>query len=387
MRTVVFLATVVSLGLDVIREQNRFAVTYARDQFLTAAVSGGESGVGADGAPRSGAETLRAIAERLKTEPGVVSATYATSVPGTTREPFPVEFAAPALQAEANAGEKTAGARVGLHFFETFGLAPVAGRLFTDAEILGGHHVAIVDESFVRTVLGGRNAVGVSVRRRAGGSGTSGAWHEIVGVVKDVTRMTRKVPEDAVIYLPAGRDALPTRLVVRTRGAAAPMTHKLQAAALSAVPDVRLARVMSLDKLAEQEALAARFFLRVVSVIAAIALLLSTAGLYALVSFTLARSTREIGIRVALGAAPMRIITGVFSRAFTHVGIGVLAGAVPGFVIVTNGVGNASVGRTATGIALMLVVCAFVVAVATLAGAAPLRRALHIEPTRALRAD
>lgn len=308
-------------------------------------------------------------------------------MPGTTREPFPVEFAAPALQAEANAGEKTAGARVGLHFFETFGLAPVAGRLFTDAEILGGHHVAIVDESFVRTVLGGRNAVGVSVRRRAGGSGTSGAWHEIVGVVKDVTRMTRKVPEDAVIYLPAGRDALPTRLVVRTRGAAAPMTHKLQAAALSAVPDVRLARVMSLDKLAEQEALAARFFLRVVSVIAAIALLLSTAGLYALVSFTLARSTREIGIRVALGAAPMRIITGVFSRAFTHVGIGVLAGAVPGFVIVTNGVGNASVGRTATGIALMLVVCAFVVAVATLAGAAPLRRALHIEPTRALRAD
>jgi putative ABC transport system permease protein len=109
--------------------------------------------------------------------------------------------------------------------------------------------------------------------------------------------------------------------------------------------------------------------------------------IYALVSFTLARRTREIGIRVALGAAPMRIITGVFSRAFTHVGIGVLAGAVPGFVIVTNGVEHASFARTATGLALMLVVCAFVMVVATLACVPPLRRALRIEPTQALKAE
>jgi ABC-type antimicrobial peptide transport system permease subunit len=165
------------------------------------------------------------------------------------------------------------------------------------------------------------------------------------------------------------------------------MAHTLQAAALAAVPGLRLADAMSLDRVAEHEALPARFFLRVVAVIAAVALLLSTAGIYALVSFTLARRTREIGIRVALGAAPIRIITGVFSKAFMHVGIGVLAGAVPGFFIITSGAEDASGVRATTGIALMLVVCAFVVVVAALACAVPLRRALHIEPTQALRAD
>ncbi len=130
--------------------------------------------------------------------------------------------------------------------------------------------------------------------------------------------MTRKGPDDAVLYRPAGADAgLPIRLVVRTQGAALPMTQRLQAAALSAGPDARIADVMSLDWLAEEEALTVRFFLRIFAVVGAVALLLSTAGIYALIAFTLARSTREIGIRVALGAAPWRIITSVFARAFS----------------------------------------------------------------------
>jgi ABC-type antimicrobial peptide transport system permease subunit len=120
-------------------------------------------------------------------------------------------------------------------------------------------------------------------------------------------------------------------------------------------------------------------------VVGAVALLLSTAGIYALISFTLARRTREIGIRTALGASPRRIITGILSKAFLHIGIGVVAGAVPGAAIV--GLVSAEVGRhsVADGILAATVVAAFVLIVAVAACSVPLRRALRIEPTEALR--
>jgi ABC-type antimicrobial peptide transport system permease subunit len=143
--------------------------------------------------------------------------------------------------------------------------------------------------------------------------------------------------------------------------------------------------VMSLDRVAHAEAFPTYFLLRISVVVAAVALLLSTAGIYALISFTLARRTREIGIRVALGAAPRRIITGVFSRAFTQIGIGVLVGAVPGIVVLTSD----DSGRMGFAISsvVTLAIALFVMLVAAVSCAGPLRRALRIEPTQALRAD
>jgi putative ABC transport system permease protein len=99
---------------------------------------------------------------------------------------------------------------------------------------------------------------------------------------------------------------------------------------------MRLTDVMSLDRAADRDALAIRIFLPVFVVVAAIALLLSTAGIYALVSVTVSRRTREIGIRMALDAASRRIITSIFSRAFTQIASGVLAGAVPSGAIVAS---------------------------------------------------
>ena len=390
--TVMFLAAVGSLAVNTARSQTSLDVTYPRGQFLTMEIRRGDAAVGGDALRRSGADTLRAIAERLADEPGVINATYATSVPDTTFEMFPMELADSALDAEANARKRTdelwvESAHIGPRFFETLGVPLAAGRLFTNAEILDAHQVAIVDETFVRLVLGGRNAIGVRVRRPARESGAPGPWFEVVGVVGDVTVGARKGPQDAVIYLPAGTEPSPARLLVRTQGPAAALSHKLQAAALSAAPDVRLVDPKSLAQRAEDDALPGRLLLRVVAVTAAVALLLSTAGIYALVSFTLARRTREIGIRMALGAAPRRIITGVFSRAFSQVGLGVLAGALPGVVIIMEGLKDARSSYTAASVILMCAVCALVVLVAAISCAAPLRRALRIEPTQALRTD
>jgi hypothetical protein len=302
------------------------------------------------------------------------------------------EFQSPEAQSFADGRKKTdelwsEGASVGENFFETVGIPLVAGRTFTAAEVRQKSPVAIVDETFGRTVLGGRSPIGVTLReRRDESTGQPGAWLEIVGVVKDAANYGLKGPEDAAIYRPAA----PTRsmrLLVRTHVPASGMAQRLYAAARSVHPDLRLADLKTMAQVAEDNALPEQIFLRCFIVIGAIALLLATAGIYALISFTLARRTREIGIRAALGAGPGRIVTGVLSRACLQIGLGVAGGAVPGLVIIrsiASDVGSMSgvgaLGATAA-------VCAFVVAVAVASCTVPLRRALHVDPIRALRSE
>jgi putative ABC transport system permease protein len=218
-------------------------------------------------------------------------------------------------------------------------------------------------------------------------NGSPGPWHEIVGVVKDVTLMPRKTTGDAMVYRPAALGpASSVQLLIGTRGPASALSARLQAAALSVNPDMRLTDVMSLDRAADRDALAMRTFLPVFVVVAAIALLLSTAGIYALVSFTVSRRTREIGIRMALGAAPRRIITSIFSRAFTQIAIGVLAGAVPSVAIVAFGDGFGGTGMAA-GLGVTVAVGAVVFGVSVISCLVPLGRALRVDPMQALRTD
>ena len=386
--TVIFLATVVSFGWTQLRKQWGSDVTYARDELLTAQIVVEQATTGRAQPPN--ADTLQAVADRLSSEPGVASVSYATALPGTIWEQVVFEFQSLELQEHADARRNTdvlwsEGARVGANFFETIGIPLAAGRTFSAAEIRQGAPVAIVDETFVRIVLGGRSPFGVRLRQRTEEAGQEpGRWLEIVGVVKDATTMPRKGPHDAALYRPAV-PAQPVRLLVRTHGAAAPMTQRIYAAARSAHPDIRLADLKSLADVAYDDALPERIFLRAFSVVGTIALLLATAGIYALVSFTLARRTREIGIRVALGASPRRIITTVFARAFVQIGLGVAAGFLPGLVIMVSGSDDAGAMNTQAGAVATLGVCAFVVLVALISCTVPLRRALGIQPTDALR--
>jgi predicted permease len=390
--TVMLVATVTSLGWTTVRGQGSLDVSYPREQFLTIPVQPSDAPAVA-GAPRGLAvQDLVVLTTRLEEVAGVVGATYASTIPGTTWEQFVIEFPETehALAAAANASKRTdvlwsEGARVGPNFFETLGIPLVGGRPFTAADVLGSPNVAIVDETFVRTILGGRSPLGLTVRQAAAPGGQPGPWLEIVGVVKDVTVRAPKGPDDAVLYRPAVNGESRLRIILRTQGAAAPVARRLHTAAVIANPDLRLGAGVPLDVLADEEALPMRFFLRVFTVIAIVALLLATAGVYALISFTLARRTREIGIRAALGAAPARIIGSVFSRVFLQVGAGVLSGALPAFVIITSIAEDAGGMTRVTAAVLTCGVCALVVLIALAACAVPLRRALRIHPTEALR--
>jgi ABC-type antimicrobial peptide transport system permease subunit len=117
-----------------------------------------------------------------------------------------------------------------------------------------------------------------------------------------------------------------------------------------------------------------------------VAIILATAGVYALMSFTVSRRTSEIGIRLALGANPRRIMMTTFARALSQVGIGVVVGSIPAVLLVT-GLGPEVAPNTAAEVAIGIIVVSIltVALITTLACVAPARRALRIQPTDALK--
>ena len=378
--TVIFLAAVVSLGWGVYRGAHAADVSYPPEQILLAEIGGGETAGSAEEYRRLRAESVQALVRGLTNAPGVTGVTYATSLPGTKFERSFVEIPG------GSDRRWTASARVGLNFFETVGTSIVAGRSFTPAEVLGGHPIAIVDEAFARSRFGGGNPIGEVIRVAGDERAGHGTWHHIVGVVKNVKTGTRNGEYSATLYVPAPPSTSRLRLVVRTAGPAVALSDRLERAALVAAPTVRLDDVITAHESAELSGAAAWVTLRALTVTAAVALLLSTAGIYALVSFTLSRRTREIGVRAALGAAPQRIITSVFSRAFAQVTLGGLAGVAPATAVALVLLGDAAM-PTPAAIAVSLAVVVFVLFVAVLSCAVLLRRALHIDPMQALRAD
>jgi putative ABC transport system permease protein len=141
---------------------------------------------------------------------------------------------------------------------------------------------------------------------------------------------------------------------------------------------------MSLDRISESDLQILAFTFRLLVLVSVIALTLSLAGIYAVMSFTVARRTREIGIRIALGAGPRRVAAAVFRQPLTQVGLGVVAGAlvVAGVIMLARGgiMSPMQVGAVLAYATLML-------GVSLLACVVPTRRALRVEPTEALRAD
>jgi ABC-type antimicrobial peptide transport system permease subunit len=152
-------------------------------------------------------------------------------------------------------------------------------------------------------------------------------------------------------------------------------------------PTLRVYELMPLERIEDSDIATGRFFTTVTALVAIVALVLATAGIYALTSFTIARRTREIGIRTALGAEPRQIVTALFSRTFRQVGLGLLIGSLPGGVLLALGLAQATAAggwRTLAGTTLS---AGFVLLVAMLTCVVPARRALRIQPTEALRVE
>jgi macrolide transport system ATP-binding/permease protein len=288
--------------------------------------------------------------------------------------------------------------RVGPRYFETIGTRLVRGRVIDERDTPAAARVAVVNSAFVRQFF--ENGDPIGRRLGFGGASRSGDW-EIVGVVEDVKYTTANRPVRPMIFLPAmqlvpyedpadrnvqARSTLLRAIVVR----AAPGTTGLEASirrALAGIdPDLTVLRFSSL---AEQVAFNFRFerlMSRLTSAYGAVALALAAIGLYGVTAYGVARRTREIGVRMALGADRARIMKTVLRGPLLQTVIGLAIG-LP-LALLAGRALSAQLYEIGKADPLVLGGATVVLLVsAILAAVLPARRAAGVEPTKALRAE
>ncbi|MBR9988808.1 MAG: ABC transporter permease [Gemmatimonadetes bacterium] len=364
-------------------EANRFmqrADGIGAEGYLTASVGIDREDYGMDEAALEARSrsSLEELTRRLALEPGVANVTFADRLP--VEDQFKYGIAVDSVMgAPANTLRRSTLVHVSRDFFTTFGTSVIAGRDFAPVEYETGNAL-IVNESFVQHVFGGRNVIGHRIRIVSGeiDSVTGEEWYEIVGVVADFGWQLPRPEEQSAMYRPAlpllGRAG---QLAVRIDNPDA-FAPRLRQIAAAVDPTIRLTDVQRLTTVGGGEAQMGWALTSVAWLVGFIVLTLSATGIHALVSFTVARRTREIGIRAALGAQPGRIIAGVFSRTFIQISIGIVAGTA-----LAAALGGFS---SKAEILILLAADAIMLVVGLAACAVPLRRALRIEPTEALRA-
>ncbi len=328
------------------------------------------------------------LVRRLEAEPGVSAVTVSAAVPG--REPWAeVEIdeidgppPAPAGAADRSSSIAVEFNHVDIVFFDVFAVPLLTGRRFDVGDIEPARAV-IVNRTFAQHFAGDGNPLGRRVRyvsTIAGPAPESGPWYEIVGVVDDLPANTGR----RRMYHPMAPGQIhPVSLALRVGPTAASVASRLREITTALDPTLLVDEVRPLDEVYRQSRAGNNIPAYLLAVVTLSVLLLSAAGMYALMSFTVARRRREIGIRSALGAQPRRLLAGVFKRALGQVAAGavggVLAALLLGYYLPIEEMGGWNVPGVVPAAAALMVV------VGLLSAVGPARRGLRIEPTEALR--
>ena len=274
-------------------------------------------------------------------------------------------------------------------YFQTFGVRMAKGRVFNEQDTANSPRVAVVNETFARRFLGGVNPLSQrllmqQLRNGALALGPRVEW-QIVGVFHDIQNGIRVgEPKRPQIYVPFAQSPWPEAIVaVRTAMDPEKVRRTIEAAVHYVDPDLPLAEVKTMDQIVHNLFVADRFGVALYGSFAGIALILASLGIYGLMSFTVAQSTSEIGLRMALGATAGRVLMRTLRRGLAMAG----AGLVLGFI------GAYFAGRLmqsmlyGTGVIDWVVFCAVAVLLliaALLACYVPARRASAVDPMVAL---
>lgn len=339
-------------------------------------------------------DRMAILIKRLEEQPEVAAVTYAERFPGSAEW-------RPTIEAEREGGPGDAAgsqspvvpirSRVNLvapNLFDVFDVRAIAGRGFTAADTHPQANAAIVDQAFAERLAPGGNVVGRRVRFPAPDGEDPNPWMEIVGVVPVISNQFTAPgyfgSPTPSLYIAGGPGRThPATLIVRVKsGDPTGYIQKLQEITASVDPTMRVEEVMGAVEQWNHDTRA--FWLLALAIVATTAsvLLLSAAGIYAMMSFTVARRWREIGIRVALGADARRVLISIFGRASAQVGAGVAAGLLVASIVEFMTPGGNLGGK---GLVLFPAVVGVMFVVGMLAAAGPARRGLTVQPTEALR--
>ena len=326
------------------------------------------------------------VVDRVAALPGVQAASLSTGLPAARQGMGGSSFA---VDGQTYLKDKdypfTRSLAVTPQFFSTLKIPLSEGRVFTDADRVGALPVVVVNRAFVAKYFSSVDPVGRRVR--LGGSKSTQPWSTIVGVVGDVFTGDQEQPMAPAIFQPFAQ-ARSTFVYISARTAAPPMalTQRVRDVVSSLNPDIPLYWVQNLADATAQSLWFVRVFGTMFMIFGFVALFLASVGLYAVMSFSVVRRTREVGIRMALGAQGRNVVAMIFGQGLVQLAVGMTVGL-----------------AFALGISQLLKIILFqvqprdpvifggvaavLVAVGILACLIPAKRATLVDPLVALRSD
>lgn len=323
------------------------------------------------------------LMERIKALPGVTSAAAVNILPlsgGNSCDGMTIEGRPPASAADVPCVEVRSNSP---DYFRTMGIPLIRGRALSDHDNADAPPVVLINESFARTFFPGEDPVGKRINHSA--PDVPPVWREVVGVVGDVRHFGLDAEPLPEFYEPLMQAPnWGTSLVVRSDSDPASLAAAVRGEVYALDKDLPVYNLKSMRDLVAESVAQPRFRTLLLAIFAAVALLLSATGLYGVMNYWVTQRTREIGVRMALGAQASDVLRMVVGQGMALAVAGVVVGLLAAFGL-TRVISSLLFGVTATdpwtfaGVPLLLCAVAFV------ASYIPARRATKVDPMEALR--
>jgi putative ABC transport system permease protein len=324
--------------------------------------------------------------DAVRQVPGVASAAF------TSQLPLSGDFESYGIQFEVDPrGDGDNGFRyaVSPDYFETMQIPLRRGRLLNDHDVLGSPQAVLISESFAKRRFPNQDPLGQRVRIGPDIGHPDRPWGTIVGVVGDVRQASLALSDSDAFYTSATQwswvDSVQS-LVVRSKGDAAALAPAIQQAVWSVDKDQPIVRVYTMENLLTRSEAERRFVLILFEAFGLAALALAATGVYGVLSGSVTERTREIGVRVALGATPGNILALVVRQGMTLTVLGVVIGF-SGAVLASQGLASLLFGISWLDPITYLGVIGLLGCVSAIACWVPAWRASQVDPTITLRAE
>jgi predicted permease len=332
-------------------------------------------------------ETYKLLWEKLKTLPGVTAAGGVTALPLSNMMawgPITVEGRVPA------AGEKFINVDirvVGGDYFAAMEIPLKSGRLFNEHDTRETYRAVIIDEHMAAQLWPGADPIGKRIRTGGFDVKADTPWMTVVGVVGRVKQDALDADSRMAIYhAHTQRPGRAMNVVLRSGSDPAALTSAVRKQIRDIDPDLPLYNVRTMEQRVDESLARRRFSMLLLTLFACLALGLAAIGIYGVIAFLVSQSTREVGIRMALGATPREILMLIVRQGLVVAVLGVAAGLAGAFVL-TRFMNTLLFGVHPTDPLTFVAIAAALAMVAVLASYVPARRAARVDPMVTLRSE